>query len=149
LLGQAFMKITWIDEAVHTFRQAIDTYKVTNDDTGLALRYGLLSALQAKAEGDRDLAIAEEADKLASAIAVQQFTYRDIRARRAPPKTPAGAHARGAPAGGASPAVILIPARMASPRSPGKVLADKPGHPLIQPVYESARRARVASRVVI
>ncbi len=81
-LGQAFMKIGWTDEAVHTFRQALDAYKITTDDTGMNLRYGLLSALQVKAEADRDLAVAEEADKLASAIAVQQFNYKDIRARR-------------------------------------------------------------------
>lgn len=81
-LGQAFVKINWIDEAVHTYRQAIDAYKVGTDEMGLGLRYGLLSALHAKAEAERDLAVAEEADKLASAIAVQQFNYRDIRARR-------------------------------------------------------------------
>jgi hypothetical protein len=49
---------------------------------GMSLRYGLLTSLQTKAEADRDLAVAEEADKLASAIAVQQFNFRDIRARR-------------------------------------------------------------------
>lgn len=81
-LGQAFVKINWIDEAVHTYRQAIETYKIGTDEMGLGLRYGLLSALHAKAEAERDLAVAEEADKLASAIAVQQFNYRDIRARR-------------------------------------------------------------------
>jgi hypothetical protein len=81
-LGQAFMKIGWTDEAVHTFRQALDNYKITTDEMGMSLRYGLLTSLHTKAEADRDLAVAEEADKLASAIAVQQFNFRDIRARR-------------------------------------------------------------------
>jgi predicted Zn-dependent protease len=96
-LGQAFMKIGWTDEAVHTFRQAMDTYKLTTDETGMALRFGLLSALQTKAEADRDLAVAEEADKLASAIAVQQFNYRDIRTRRDALKKLIGEIKRGDP----------------------------------------------------
>ncbi len=81
-LGQAFTKIGWTDEAVHTYRQAIELYKIGTDETGMSLRYGLLSSLQTKAEADRDLAVAEEADRLASTIAVQQFNYKDIRTRR-------------------------------------------------------------------
>jgi tetratricopeptide (TPR) repeat protein len=81
-LGQSFQRIGWTDEAVHTFRQAIETHKIPTDDTGMELRYGLLTALQAKAEADRDLSTAEEADKLASGIAVQQISYKDVRARR-------------------------------------------------------------------
>lgn len=46
-------------------------------------------------------------------------------------------------------ATIIIPARMASTRFPGKVLADRTGRPLIQHVYERARLARAAARVVI
>ena len=48
----------------------------------MELRYGLLTSLQTKAETDRDLAVAEGADKLASAIAIQLISYRDVRARR-------------------------------------------------------------------
>jgi tetratricopeptide (TPR) repeat protein len=96
-LGEAFMKIGWIDEAVHTFRQAMEGYKVATDETGMGLRFGLLSALQAKAEAERDLAVAEEADRLASAIAVQQFNYRDIRVRRDALKKLIGELKRGDP----------------------------------------------------
>jgi len=46
-------------------------------------------------------------------------------------------------------AVIIIPARMASTRFPGKVLAAKTGKPLIQHVYEAAKQAACAGRVVI
>ncbi len=46
-------------------------------------------------------------------------------------------------------AVIIIPARMASTRFPGKVLANRTGKPLIQHVYEAAKRASCAARVVI
>lgn len=81
-LAQAFQKIEWIDEAVSTFRQARETYRVDNDEIGLSLQYGLMMVLQVKAEIERDLASAEEADRLASAIAIQQINYKDIRARR-------------------------------------------------------------------
>lgn len=46
-------------------------------------------------------------------------------------------------------AVIIIPARMASTRFPGKVLADRTGKPLIRHVFEAASRAGSAGRVVI
>lgn len=46
-------------------------------------------------------------------------------------------------------AIAIIPARMGSTRFPGKVLADKTGHPLIWHVHEAAKRARRVSRVVI
>jgi tetratricopeptide (TPR) repeat protein len=81
-LAQSFERIEYIDEAVNTYRNAIDAYKVGTDEMGMSLRYGLMTALQAKAEKDRELPAAEEADKLASSIAVQQFDYRDIRQRR-------------------------------------------------------------------
>lgn len=48
-----------------------------------------------------------------------------------------------------APVVIIIPARMASTRFPGKVLADRTGKPLIQHVYESASRATCSRRIVI
>ncbi|MEK6703071.1 MAG: 3-deoxy-manno-octulosonate cytidylyltransferase [Planctomycetota bacterium] len=45
--------------------------------------------------------------------------------------------------------IAIIPARLGSTRFPRKVLARETGHPLIQHVVESARRARVLSRVVV
>jgi tetratricopeptide (TPR) repeat protein len=81
-LAQSFQKIDYTDEAINTYRNAIDAYRIETDEMGLALRYGLLTALQTKAEKDRELPAAEEADKLASTIAIQQFDYRDIRTRR-------------------------------------------------------------------
>lgn len=45
--------------------------------------------------------------------------------------------------------VGIIPARLGSTRFPGKVLADRTGKPLIQHVWESARRASRLARVVI
>jgi tetratricopeptide (TPR) repeat protein len=82
MLAQAFQKIEYTDEAIHTYRQAMEAHKLTNDDMGMALRYGLMTALQVKAEKERELPAAEEADKIASSLATQQFNYRDIRQRR-------------------------------------------------------------------
>jgi 3-deoxy-manno-octulosonate cytidylyltransferase (CMP-KDO synthetase) len=45
--------------------------------------------------------------------------------------------------------VIVIPARYASTRLPGKILADIHGKPMIQWVYERARQAQCAHRVII
>lgn len=51
---------------------------------------------------------------------------------------------------GPSPPVIsIIPARLASQRFPGKVLASETGKPLIRHVWESASRATLPTRVVI
>lgn len=82
MLGQAFAAMDWQDEAIDTFRQALEGVTDPGDSAGLDLRYGLLGALGRRAETDRDLPSAEEAYKLASAIAIQQIGYRDIRARR-------------------------------------------------------------------
>jgi 3-deoxy-manno-octulosonate cytidylyltransferase (CMP-KDO synthetase) len=46
-------------------------------------------------------------------------------------------------------ATVIIPARMGSTRFPGKVLACATGRPLVQHVWEAAKRARCASRVVV
>lgn len=46
-------------------------------------------------------------------------------------------------------ATIIIPARLGSTRFPGKVLANATGKPLIQHVFEAAKRARCAVRTVV
>jgi 3-deoxy-manno-octulosonate cytidylyltransferase (CMP-KDO synthetase) len=46
-------------------------------------------------------------------------------------------------------AVAVIPARYASVRFPGKVLADRTGKPLVQHVYEQVAAARQVARVVV
>lgn len=81
-IGLAFQKKDWTDEAIHSFRQALELHKSHSDEMGTALRYALMTALETKAATDRDLTLAEEADKIASSIAIQQINYRDIRARR-------------------------------------------------------------------
>lgn len=79
MLGQCFEQIDWSDEAIETYRQALDGYGDPNDTLGLELRYHLVLCLKKRAENEKDLASAEEADKLASAIAMHNIGYKDIR----------------------------------------------------------------------
>jgi len=46
-------------------------------------------------------------------------------------------------------AIAIIPARYASQRFPGKVLADRTGKPLVQHVYERVCRADLVERVIV
>lgn len=81
LLGQCFLKIGWNDEGIGALRSALEMKDIL-PEVNLELRYFLMAALQAKAESDRDIEAALEADRLASSIALQQIGYMDIRARR-------------------------------------------------------------------
>jgi len=45
--------------------------------------------------------------------------------------------------------IVVIPARFASTRLPGKPLLSATGRPLIQHVVESARTARLANRIIV
>ena len=82
LLGQSFLSMGWLDEAEGTFRRAIETHESVSDELGLSLRYNLMVTLSKRASENRDVASAEEALRLASGIAIQQITFRDIRERR-------------------------------------------------------------------
>ena len=46
-------------------------------------------------------------------------------------------------------ATAVIPARYASTRFPGKILADRTGKPLIQHVFEQVRQAELVDRIII
>ncbi len=81
-LAQAFTAMDWNDEAVETYRQALEGHQDPADDSGMALRYGLMICLLKRGTENRDTPAAEEAEKLASAIAMQQFQYRDIQTQR-------------------------------------------------------------------
>ncbi|MEX0875897.1 MAG: hypothetical protein WD114_00420 [Phycisphaerales bacterium] len=83
LMGKSFRALGgWEDAAITTYEQALDGIPDENSELGMDIRYGLMDALHAKAEKEQDLAIAERADKLAAGIAIQQFSYRDVRDRR-------------------------------------------------------------------
>lgn len=82
MMAQAFHRMGWTDEAVTTFRKALELAGDATSEILLELRYGLMEALMARAVQAQDLAAAEEADRLASSIAIQQINFRDIRAKR-------------------------------------------------------------------
>lgn len=81
LLGQSFLKIGWADEGIGALRTALDIRDLL-PDINLEIRYWLMCALQSKAESERDLESATEADKLAASIALQSIGFMDIRQRR-------------------------------------------------------------------
>lgn len=78
MLGESFGKIGLTDPAIDTLKQAIANHTDDSDDLGYQLRYSLMAMLMTKAETDRDLATAQEAEKIASGIAMARFDYKDI-----------------------------------------------------------------------
>lgn len=81
-LGLAFQAIGFYDGAIDTYRAAMEGVGSADSELGMELRYGLMVSLQGRAEEARDIGSAEEAYKLASGIAIQSFSYKDIRTRR-------------------------------------------------------------------
>lgn len=81
-LGQAFYHIQFFDGAIETFRQALESLPAGEQELAMELKYGLMIALQGRAEESGSVEDAEEAHKLVSQIAIQQFNYRDVRQRR-------------------------------------------------------------------
>lgn len=81
-LGVAFARLGWLDEAESSFREALTAHPNQSDDLASDLRYGLMDVLERRARESSSLATAEEAFKLAAAIALQRINFRDIRARR-------------------------------------------------------------------
>ena len=83
LIGKAFRQLGgWEDAAITSFEQAFAGISDETSELGMDIRYGLMDALQAKADKDQDLVSAERADKLAAGMAIQQFNFRDVRDRR-------------------------------------------------------------------
>jgi tetratricopeptide (TPR) repeat protein len=80
-LGEAFFKKEWYDEAIDTFRRGIDAHGNAEDRLALELRYALMEALENKAQQEKSLDIAQEAQKIASQIAQTDINYRDVRQR--------------------------------------------------------------------
>ncbi|MFG0314005.1 MAG: tetratricopeptide repeat protein, partial [Phycisphaerales bacterium] len=83
LMGKSFLKLGgWEDAAITTLEQALGSQDDDDSDLGMDIRYGLMEALIAKAQKDNDMESAERADKIAAGIAIQQFSYRDVREKR-------------------------------------------------------------------
>ncbi|MBX3384970.1 MAG: hypothetical protein KF768_00200 [Phycisphaeraceae bacterium] len=87
LLAKSFHQIDWLDEAVQTHKQAIESVTDQGEQVIRDFHYDLLLSLEARARermaGEAAaLNDAEEAYKIASSIAIQQINYKDIRQRR-------------------------------------------------------------------
>lgn len=82
LLGEAFSAIGFLSEAVASTREALATHGEGTDAKAMGLQYALLLLLKRHAKESRDVAAAEEAEQIASKIAIQDFGYRDIREQR-------------------------------------------------------------------
>lgn len=91
MLAECFLKIEWLDEAIQTYRRAIEVHGEMGSPTVLLeLRYGLVIALQEKAAKEKDSEAAVEGFRLASTIAIQQISFKDVRSRRERLKTLVG-----------------------------------------------------------
>jgi len=83
LMGKSFLALGgWEDAAITTLEQALGGEEDDDSELGMEIRYGLMEALIAKAKKDQDLEAAQRADKIAAGIAIQQFSYRDVREKR-------------------------------------------------------------------
>jgi tetratricopeptide (TPR) repeat protein len=78
MLGESFGKIGLTDPAIDTLKQALASHSDENDDLGFKLRYTLMAMLMTKADTDKDLPTATEAEKIASGIAMSRLDYKDI-----------------------------------------------------------------------
>jgi len=83
LMGKSFLRLGgWEDAAITTLEQALGNQEDDDSELGMDIRYGLMEALISKAQKDSDIEAAERADKIAAGIAIQQFSYRDVREKR-------------------------------------------------------------------
>jgi len=81
LLGLSFIKCDLAEESIETLRRALEVADLTPEDQR-DIKYDLCLGLQVVGETRRDLAAAEEAEKIASQILIQAIGYKDIKARR-------------------------------------------------------------------
>jgi len=91
LLGRAFLEAGYIDEAIDTLRESIESYQLRGDEKSIEMYYYYARALEQK--GDTATAI-----KAYSQVAQWNFNYRDVqtrikRLRSTPQTTPPGPNA--------------------------------------------------------
>lgn len=81
LLGQAYMKQGWFDEAIETLEQGVEQHQIADDQLGMDLRYHLMDAYEKKARQERSLEAAQKAQRIASQLLQTNIKYRDIKDR--------------------------------------------------------------------
>ncbi len=80
-LGACYLQKSWLEEAIATFRRAVELHPIPDDAVGMSLRYNLMDALEKQAREDKSIDRAEEARRLASQILQTDIGYRDIKDR--------------------------------------------------------------------
>lgn len=78
LLGRCFMHKEWVDEAIATLGEAIESHQMLDDSLGKELRYDKMTALMQSAEQHNKLEHAEEANQIASDLLQADIKYKDI-----------------------------------------------------------------------
>jgi tetratricopeptide (TPR) repeat protein len=79
LLGRCYAIRGWLDEAIDTLRQGIESHPSKDDRLAMALRYQLMSALKQAAVKGGSLGQAKEAQKVASQVLQTDINFMDIR----------------------------------------------------------------------
>jgi tetratricopeptide (TPR) repeat protein len=80
-LARSFQKISYFDEAVQTYRGALAAGDMA-PEMNLELQYDLMTALMDQGKASKNAESIRESDKIASAIAMKQFNYRDVKQKR-------------------------------------------------------------------
>ena len=80
-LGNSYVKLDWMQEAIDTFEDAIELHPFNDDDLGKDMRYQLMDAHQTMAEREKSSEHAGKAKDLASKILQTDINYRDIKKR--------------------------------------------------------------------
>lgn len=81
-LGKSYLLKGWSDEAIETLKDGIANYPHTDDALAKEMRYDLMLAMADSGQRNRDLALAREAEKLASELLRSDINFKDIRAQR-------------------------------------------------------------------
>ena len=78
-LGRCFLKKEWMDEAMSTVEKGLEKHAEPDDAVGKELRYDLMTIKLDLAKEKRELALALEAQALASDLLQSDINYKDIR----------------------------------------------------------------------
>lgn len=78
-LGRCFVKKEWMDEAMSTVEKGMEKHAEADDQVGKELRYDLMTIKIEIAREKQDLALAQEAQQLASDLLQTDINYKDIR----------------------------------------------------------------------
>lgn len=79
LLGECYLRKEWLDEAIDTLEQGIESHKLTDDRLALDMKYLLMTAYAKSARNNTNTEHAKKARDIASSILQTNINYRDIK----------------------------------------------------------------------